>query len=156
MQQSNILATLCYIFNGEEVLMIKHARGTNKGMWNGVGGKFNPGESPFECVKREVYEETGLKIMDPVLKGILIFPEFENLNSWYVFVFVAKKFRGKIKTGDEGQLKWVSWRNLFKLKIYEGDRVFLRWVRNKKFFVAKFIYRNKRLVEYELEKFTSL
>ena len=63
--------------------------------WNGLGGKFEPGETPEECVIREVLEESGLLIRNPKLCGLLMFPKFKG-NDWYVFVFTATEFTGEL------------------------------------------------------------
>ena len=42
----------------------------HRGKYNGLGGKLEPGESPEDCVTREVYEESGLRLLDPKLRGI--------------------------------------------------------------------------------------
>ena len=56
-----IIATLCYINDGKKTLMlhrIKKANDIHQGKWNGLGGKLEQGESPEECVIREVNEES--------------------------------------------------------------------------------------------------
>lgn len=72
------LATICYIDNGKEFLMLhrnKKPNDVHEGKWIGVGGKLERGETPQECAAREIFEETGLRAK-PVLKGIITFPEF--------------------------------------------------------------------------------
>ena len=69
------LATICYIDNGKEFLMLhrnKKPNDVHEGKWIGVGGKLERGETPQECAAREIFEETGLRAK-PVLKGILPF-----------------------------------------------------------------------------------
>ena len=66
----------------------KKANDIHEGKWNGLGGKFEAGETPEECLIREVYEESGLSIDNPRLRGLLIFPNFKG-NDWYVFVFTT-------------------------------------------------------------------
>ena len=59
------LTTLCYIEKDEKYLMLhrtKKKKDENHDKWIGVGGKFEAGESPDECVIREVKEETGMKV----------------------------------------------------------------------------------------------
>ena len=72
----------------------KKANDIHEGKWN-VGGKFEAGESPEECVIREILEEPGLAIQDPKLCGLLMFPNFKG-NDWYVFVFTAHNFTGEL------------------------------------------------------------
>ena len=73
------LATLCYVRHEGHTLMvhrIKKADDIHQGKWNGLGGKLEPGESPEECVIREVHEESGLEIRQPKYRGLLIFTDF--------------------------------------------------------------------------------
>lgn len=147
------LATLCYVFNGNKVLMINRNKRENDmhlGKWNGLGGKFNSGETPEECVIREVYEESGLLIKDPDLKGFLTFPAFDDEEDWYVFVFIAKKFTGKLRESEEGELEWIEWEDVFKLPLWEGDKYFLEWLNQDRFFSAKFIYKNARYITHSV------
>ncbi len=147
------LATLCYVFNENKVLMInrnKRANDIHLGKWNGLGGKFNPGETPEECVIREVYEESGLLIKNPLLKGFLTFPAFDDEEDWYVFVFTAKEFSGKLKESDEGELEWIEWEKILNLPLWEGDKYFLEWLNQDRFFSAKFIYKNSRYITHSV------
>lgn len=147
------LATLCYLFNGNKVLMINRNKRKNDihlGKWNGLGGKFNPGETPEECVIREVYEESGLLIKDPQLKGFLTFPAFDDEEDWYVFVFTANQFSGEIKESDEGELEWIEWDKVFTLPLWEGDKYFLEWLNQDRFFSAKFIYQNAKYITHSV------
>lgn len=60
-----ILSTLCYIEKDGKYLMLhrtKKKNDINRDKWIGVGGKFEQGESPEECIEREVKEETGLDL----------------------------------------------------------------------------------------------
>jgi len=148
-----IIATLCYINDGKKTLMlhrIKKANDIHKGKWNGLGGKLEQGESPEECVIREVNEESGLIITNPKLRGIITFPKFDSVNDWLVFIYTVKKFKGNIKESKEGVLNWVKNKNLMDLNLWEGDKIFLKWLNKDKFFSAKFIYENKRLLDYKV------
>lgn len=147
-----ILATLCYIKRNGKILMLHRVKKENdmhKGKWNGLGGKVEPGETPEECVLREVKEECGLTVTRLWLKGILTFPAFDEIEDWYVVVFVAEA-EGDITTPDseEGYLKWVEASELSTLPLWEGDRIFLKWLDQREFFSAKFIYDKGRLVNH--------
>ena len=148
------LATLCYIRKSGKTLMlhrVKKRDDIHEGKWNGLGGKFEPGESPEDCVLREVKEETGLKIESPLLKGVLTFPDFAKGEDWYVFVFTASRFSGRLTDSDEGELKWIKNSELLKLNLWEGDKVFLKKLDKKAFFSGKFHYKNGRLTGYTME-----
>lgn len=150
------LATLCYLRRNGRTLMlhrVKKANDVHEGKWNGLGGKFEPGESPEECVIREVREESGLKIRRPRLKGVLTFPDFAKGDDWYVFVFTAADFTGRLLDSPEGNLAWIPDSDLLKLNLWGGDRVFLPLLRRRGHFSGKFHYRNGRLAKYSVEKY---
>ena len=145
------LATLCYLRMDGKTLMIHRIKKENdmhQGKWNGLGGKLNPGESPEDCVIREVREESGLTISDPLLKGFLTFPRFANDEDWYAFVFVARKIEGRLIESEEGVLEWIDDDLLLNLDLWEGDLIFLPWLERPGIFSGKFIYRDGKLVEH--------
>ena len=132
-----ILATLCYVKNNGKTLMIYRHRKNDihEGKYNGLGGKFNPGESPEDCITREVKEESGLTIHNPRLRGILSFPGFMQ-EDWIVFVYTANEFSGELKSSEEGNLHWVDDSTLLNLSLWESDKYFLGWIQENKFFSA--------------------
>lgn len=150
------LATLCYVRKNGRTLMlhrVKKAADVHEGKWNGLGGKFEPGESPEECVVREVREESGLRIKDPALKGFLTFPDFAHGDDWYVFVFTASKFTGRLLDSPEGNLAWIPDRDLPKLNLWGGDRLFLPLLKRRGQFSGKLRYRGGRLVSHKFFKY---
>ena len=135
------LATLCYVMNENKTLMLHRVKKENdyhKGKWNGLGGKFEAGESPEECAKREILEESGLVVENPLLKGIITFPMFDNIKDWYVFVFTSDKFTGELIHSNEGNLEWIDNDKLTDLNLWDGDKIFIPWLFEDKFFSAKF------------------
>jgi 8-oxo-dGTP diphosphatase len=146
------LATLCYLKRGGETLMvhrIKKAGDMHMGKWNGLGGKLEPGETPEECARREIQEESGLTVTNPVLKGLLTFPAFANDEDWYAFVFVVREFEGELIDSPEGFLRWIKDGELFNLNLWEGDKVFLPWLDRPGFFSGKFVYKDGKLIDYQ-------
>lgn len=145
------LATLCYVRENNKTLMLHRVKRKNdihQDKWNGLGGKFLPGETPEECVIREVYEESGLMLNDPQLKGILTFPEFSAGEDWYVFVFVADHFEGSLIDSSEGNLEWIDDSDLLDLNLWEGDKYFLQYLNDNVFFSGKFYYKNGQLKDH--------
>lgn len=138
-----ILATLCYVKHNGKTLMVHRNKKPNdihEGKWNGLGGKFEAGETPEMCVIREVGEESGLMIQSPRLCGLLTFPNFKG-NDWYVFVFTANQFsRELLESSPEGHLEWIEDEQLLNLNLWESDHIFLPWIAAGKFFSAKFDY----------------
>lgn len=148
-----VLATLCYLRTGGRTLMLhrnKKPGDVHKGKWNGLGGKLEAGESPDECVVREVREESGLRLLDARLRGVLTFPAFAKGEDWVVFVYTAAAAEGELIDSAEGTLEWVPDAELAALNLWEGDRVFLPWLDGPRFFSAKFVYRDGRLAGHEV------
>jgi 8-oxo-dGTP diphosphatase len=141
------LATLCYVIDKSQnkTLMIRRVKKENdyhEGKWNGLGGKLEFGESPEDCVIREIKEEAGLIIKNPRMHGFITFPNFDEVDDWYVFIFTASDFKGNLIDSPEGNLNWVSNDDLTSLNLWDGDRIFLEWLYQDRFFSAKFIYEN--------------
>jgi len=122
-----INTTLCYIEKDNKFLMLhrtKKENDLNEGKWIGVGGKFEKGETPEECLLREVKEETGLTLIKYRLRAVITF----ILNEWgteYMYLFTANEFSGELRECNEGDLQWVDKKDiLFTLKVvYDGDRL---------------------------------
>lgn len=147
------LATLCYVKHNGHTLMVHRVKKQNDmhaGKWNGLGGKLEPGETPEECVIREVWEEAGLTIRKPRLHGVLTFPGFANEEDWYAFLFTATEFEGELIDSAEGVLRWVPDGEVLALHLWEGDRVFIPWLDQPQFFSGKFIYRSGALERYDV------
>jgi 8-oxo-dGTP diphosphatase len=147
------LATLCYLKQNNKTLMLHRVKKENdmhEGKWNGLGGKFEPGETPEECVIREIEEESGLKIVNPTLHGWISFPAFDDIKDWFVFLFSATEFSGELIESDEGNLEWIRDEKITSLNLWEGDKIFMDWINKEKFFSAKFIYKNKKLKSHSV------
>jgi 8-oxo-dGTP diphosphatase len=147
------LATLCYVRRDGRTLMIhrvKKANDIHAGKWNGLGGKLNPGETPEECAVREIFEESGLRVSNPQLKGLLTFPAFTDDEDWYVFVFLVKDFEGELIESPEGNLCWVEDAELTNLNLWEGDPIFLPWLEKPGIFSGRFIYKDGKLVSHDV------
>ena len=139
------LATLCYVIDKSQnkTLMLHRVKKENdyhEGKWNGLGGKLELGESPEDCVIREVREEAGLIIKNPRMHGFITFPNFDEVDDWYVFIFTANEFEGNLIESPEGNLKWIPNDELTTLNLWDGDKIFLDWLFQDKFFSAKFVY----------------
>ncbi len=146
------LATLCYIIKDNKTLMLHRTKKKNdahKDKWNGIGGKFDAGETPEECVIREVKEETGLTIRNPKFAGRILFPSFtQQPEDWHVYIFTATEFTGKLIDSAEGELAWIPDEKLLELNLWEGDKIFLPWVKEGKYFSAKLVYQGQKLLSH--------
>lgn len=141
--------SLCYIERGREYLMlhrVKKENDENRDKWIGIGGKFEEGESPEECMAREMREETGLTPRAWRYRGIVTFVS----NEWgteYMHLFTCNDFTGTIRECDEGDLEWIDREALLSLPIWEGDKIFLRLLAtDAPFFSLKLCYRGNALV----------
>jgi 8-oxo-dGTP diphosphatase len=144
------LATLVYVKHDGHTLMLHKAKGYQQGKWNGLGGKFELGESPEDCMKREVLEESGLSVQEAKLKGFITFPDFDGHDDWYCFVFVVEQFSGELKASDEGELHWIADDAVANLNLWPGDRVFLPWIGQDRMFSAKFYYEKGEFKDYQV------
>ena len=121
--------TLCYIIKDQKVLMLfrnKKANDLNEGKWVGPGGKTEPGETPEECMKREVFEETGLMVTKYRLHGIIKFisDKWEDEN---MYLFSATEFTGTLREEcPEGELEWIPAERVPDLPMWSGDIYFLK------------------------------
>jgi 8-oxo-dGTP diphosphatase len=131
---------------------VKKKNDIHEGKWNGLGGKLEEGESPEECVIREVREESGLIIEKPVLKGFLTFPNFAG-NDWYSFVFVAENPTGELIDSPEGNLKWIPTNEVTSLNLWDSDGVFIPLLDQPGIFSGKFVYENGKIREYTLNQY---
>ena len=103
------LTTLCYIEKDNKYLMlhrVKKVNDENHDKWIGVGGKFEPEESPEDCLLREVKEETGLTLKQYDFRGIVTFVS-DEWGTEYMHLFTATEYEGEVRTCDEGELVWV-------------------------------------------------
>ena len=149
------LATLCYVIDKKtnSTLMLHRVKKENdyhEGKWNGLGGKFEIGESPEDCAIREIEEESGLRVKNVKMKGFITFPMFDKIEDWYVFLFTAADFEGELIDSPEGNLKWIPNEKLTEINLWDGDKIFIPWLFEDKFFSAKFIYVEGKYVDHQV------
>ena len=147
------LCTLCYLIRDNKYLMlhrVKKKNDINHDKWIGVGGHFESGESPEDCVRREVLEETGYTLISQRFRGIVTFVYSEKNDSdtlacneitEYMHLFTSDDFTGQQIECDEGNLEWVDTDEVKNLPIWEGDKIFFRLLEeDRDFFSLKLIY----------------
>ena len=172
----NNLTTLCYIEKDNKYLMLhrtKKQQDVNQDKWIGIGGHFEPGESPEECLLREAKEETGLTLKDWKFRGIVTFT-FRTPKLWeaeqnnkeifhkqgklvdgnvvqadmeYMCLYTASAYEGELKECNEGELEWIDKKDVYRLPIWEGDKIFFRLLEQRSdFFSLKLDYIGEKLV----------
>lgn len=144
-----ILTTLCYIEKDDKYLMLhrtKKENDLNHEKWIGVGGKLEVGESPEECLLREVKEETGLTLLSYELRGIITFVS-DEWGTEYMFLYTADKFNGELIQCSEGELVWVDKSAIVSLNLWEGDKIFFKLLEEEsRLFSLKLVYEGDELV----------
>ena len=143
-----IETTLCYVEQDGKYLMLyrnKKQQDPNAGKWIGVGGKLEPGETPEECLLREVREETGLELTEYQYRGRIAFLP-DTWEDEIMYLYTATGFHrasrgeegrncseGELPGGGEegwdcpeGELRWVRFEEIPNLNLWEGDRYFLK------------------------------
>jgi 8-oxo-dGTP diphosphatase len=146
-----IVTTLAYIENNNEYLMLyrnKKENDINQGKWLGIGGKVKENESLDQAMKREVYEETGFKVINYKFKGMITFVN-TICETEHIFIYIVCKYSGTIIECNEGTLKWIEKDNILNLNLWAGDKYFLEPLINNesKLINMKFIYNQDELIE---------
>lgn len=150
-------ATVCYIRDADMTLMLhrnKQLGDMHSGMYLPPGGKQENLETSVECITREVFEETGLKIYKPKHRGEAIFfnNQGRSKHDWDVEVYETDKFENVlIPEHIEGSLKWVKNKDLYKLPMWQSDYILLDLLKDSRFFIGEFYYKNRDLFKYNVE-----
>ena len=145
------LSTLCYIEKEGRYLMLHRTvkkNDVNHDKWIGVGGHFEYGESPEECLLREVKEETGYTLTSWRYRGIVTFVYGEAVVE-YMSQYTADGFKGDPIDCDEGELEWIDKSAVPSLELWEGDRIFFRLLdEGREFFSLKLVYDTEDVLRY--------
>ena len=147
-------STLCYLYRGEDVLMMHRTRkknDMNHDKWIAVGGRFEAGESPEQCALREVREETGLTLASWQYRGVVTFIS-DQYETERMHLFTSDAFTGEMTDCDEGELVWLPRAELDALPQWEGDRIFHRLLEEgAPFFSLELKYSGERLLSAVLD-----
>ena len=154
------LATLCYFYCNEKILLLHRVKKVNdmhEGKFIGLGGKIEVYESPRECMFREIYEESGIKPLDLTLRSVIYFNEVGNKNihpalNYLVFVYRATQYEGTIQDSNEGNIVWKTMDEFKQLNLWEGDKIFVpKVIFENDFFEATFNYTpDEKLISYSV------
>ena len=155
MESNTELTTICYLEQQCKYLMLhrtKKQHDSNKDKWIGIGGHFEYGESPEECIQREMSEECGITLSDPKLRGIITFVSDAPV-CVYMYLFTATEYKGEIlKDCNEGDLEWIDKQELLKLPLWTGDKIFFKLLDTRsEFFSLKLCYEGDKLVKAVLD-----
>ena len=130
MGERSKLTTLCYIEKDDSYLMLHRVskkNDENKDKWIGIGGHFEEGESPEDCLLTFVSDVWGTE---------------------YMCLYTADGYSGEMISCNEGVLEWIKKEDLLKLNLWEGDKIFLKLLQeNAPFFSLKLVYKGDELTE---------
>lgn len=148
------MTTLCYIEKDDCYLMLHRTtkkQDMNKDKWIGVGGHMESGESPEECMLREVLEETGLTLTEYKFRGIITFHS-SGYEAEYMCLFTSNRFEGELIDCDEGTLEWVPKKRIPTLNLWEGDKLMFQLMDLRQdFFSLKLSYDGDQLVSASVD-----
>lgn len=145
---AHLNSTVCYLKKDNKVLMIKFTK-----KWGQVyappGGKCEEGESPLDCILREYYEETGLKLINPKLQGMSY---WRDNAEGIIFIYVAEDFEGNLKEkSEEGCIEWIKIEDLPNLKQFSQNAKFTPYLFKEELFEGKFLLdENCKVLEYKI------
>lgn len=147
--------TLCHIEKDGCYLMlhrVKKENDLNHDKWIGIGGKFEDKESPEQCNAREVFEETGLTLLDAKYRAVVTFVS-DEWETEYMHIFTSSSFSGKLHECDEGELVWVPISKVYSLPLWEGDKIFLKLIEkpDRPFFSLRLEYQGDTLISAILD-----
>lgn len=119
------LGTLVYVLRDGQVLMLYRRKAPNLGLWIAPGGKVEAAESPFECARRELCEETGLVAQDLIFRGLVAETAPRGDWQWLHHLFVTTDFTGELRSDErEGDLRWWPVAEVPRLPIPQADAIF--------------------------------
>ncbi len=148
-----INSTLCYLEKDGQYLMLLRNRkpsDVNEGKWIGVGGKFEEGEGPEDCLIREIREETGLTLRSYRFRSVVTFRQIGH-ETEYMHLFTSDDFFGDLIPCDEGELHWILKSEIGNLELWEGDRIFLDLLaEDAPFFLLTLLYDGDTLIHSKL------
>ena len=105
-EEKAIFTNLCMITDANGNLLVEDRKDPN---WPGIcfpGGHVEPGEAFTDSVIREVWEETGLTIENPILCGTKQF-QTNNGERYVVFFYKTDRFSGTLRSSQEGEVFWI-------------------------------------------------
>lgn len=143
--QPVICTTICYLEKDGKYLMLhrtKKEKDVNKGKWIGIGGHLEKNESPEDCARREVFEESGIVMNSEKLRGIVSFISGRDVTD-IMMLYTSEDFTEPEEEYEcnEGVLKWVEKEKISDLNLWPGDRIFLKLLyEDAPFFTLKLVY----------------
>ena len=142
-------AVLCYLFDGDNVLLIDKKSGLGKGLVNAPGGHIEEDETASEAAMREIAEETGISVTKVEHKGVLEF-QFTDGLAMRGHVFFAYEHSGELGETDEARPFWCPVSDLPYDKMWEDDRLWFPLALEGRRFTGRFIFEGEKMLSSAL------
>ncbi len=160
-----LFGVFTYLSEGSNALMMKKGirkNNPNSGNYAPSGGNLEDHErglnpaGRLEAAIRETREETGLTVLDPVWRGIILFHNFErefpnwpNPEDFLVYVFSATKYSGKLGKGKKKEIPlWIPEKEIPYLPQNPGDRKIYEWLKDGRFFAGIIKHKGKEIDDF--------
>ena len=142
-------ATLVFVIEDDEILLIRKKRGLGLGKVNGPGGKLDPGETALECAQRECHEELGIRVRDLECMGEHKF-QFMDGYSIHCWVFRTSAYEGEARETDEAVPMWTPLGEIPYEEMWEDDRLWLPMVIDGQCFTARWVFDDDTMLDHDI------
>ncbi len=144
-------ATLLFVIDGDDILLIRKKRGLGAGKINAPGGRLEPGETPLECAIRETQEELGVTALDPAFKGRHRF-QFADGYALQVFVYLTHHYTGTAIETDEAVPLWTPLNNIPYDEMWQDDRLWMPMMLADRNFDGRYLFDGDAMKNYVIDE----
>ena len=142
-----VITNICMVYKDDEILVQERT----KKDWPGLtfpGGHVEKGENFHDAVIREVKEETGLTLLKPVLCGIEEYKVTNNEDRYVMLYYKCNKFKGKIKSSNEGKVFWIKRKDLGKYKLSLDLKRIIKIMESDELSELIYTYKDGKYISY--------
>ncbi len=141
--------TLVHLYNSTELLLGLKKRGFGEGLWNGFGGKVQPGEGIEAAALRELEEETGIRLNTLESAGTALF--YFGGKELELHYFRNPSFTGEAIETEEMRPRWFKRSQIPFDSMWPADKLYLPQLLAGEVLSATFwLNDDKTVAKYEL------